>query len=357
MIRKECFEKEWIDKVCSSHKFRHPELVEKVIRAFSLLEMLAKEGCPLTFKGGTSLLLILGNTARRLSIDIDILCPPGTEIEKYLRHCEDYGFTDYKAIRRENRTGNVPKGHFKSFFEVVYSDQVEDSVLLDVLYEDNHYHQLEDKVLEHPFIDTDAQETIIKVPSIADILGDKLTAFAPNTCGVPYYKGTHNSTINVAKQIHDIGRLFDAVDDISTTAETFKSIALVELSSYRDKGDDLSIVYDDIRNSALALATRGKVDPNKDYELLQEGVDKLKSHIYVGKYTLDQAISDSAKAAYLATVIQHGLSTIEKYPGNSKMNSDKTVYPLLDKELTKLRRGNPEAFYYWGKISQILKGE
>ena len=69
MIQEECFEKEWIDKVCSSHKFRHPELVEKVIRAFSLLEMLVKEGCPLTFKGGTSLLLILGEKARRLSID------------------------------------------------------------------------------------------------------------------------------------------------------------------------------------------------------------------------------------------------------------------------------------------------
>lgn len=52
MIQKECFDKEWIDKVCSTHKFRHPALVEKVIRAFSLLEMLVKEGCPLTFKGG-----------------------------------------------------------------------------------------------------------------------------------------------------------------------------------------------------------------------------------------------------------------------------------------------------------------
>ena len=109
MIQEECFEKEWIDKVCSSHKFRHPELVEKVIRAFSLLEMLVKEGCPLTFKGGTSLLLILGEKARRLSIDIDVLCPPGTDIEKYLQNCEKYGFTDCKTIRRENRNGNVPK--------------------------------------------------------------------------------------------------------------------------------------------------------------------------------------------------------------------------------------------------------
>lgn len=109
MIQKECFDKEWIDKVCSTHKFRHPALVEKVIRAFSLLEMLVKEGCPLTFKGGTSLLLILGGTARRLSIDIDVLCPPGTDIEQYLQHCDKYGFTDCIVIRREHGNENVPK--------------------------------------------------------------------------------------------------------------------------------------------------------------------------------------------------------------------------------------------------------
>ena len=354
MIQKECYNKEWIDKVCSSHMFKHPELVEKVIRAFSLLEMLVKEGCPLTFKGGTSLLLILGSEARRLSIDIDVLCPPGTDIEQYLQNCDKYGFTDCKVIRRENRNGNIPKGHYKSFFEVVYSDQIEDSVLLDVLYEDNHYHQIEDKVLSHPFIKSDGDETIINVPSVADILGDKLTAFAPNTCGVPYYKGTHNSTINVAKQLHDVGRLFDAVDDIATVADTFKSIAVVELSSYRGKGEDLSIVYDDIRYTALALATRGKVDPNNDYELLKEGVDKLKSHIYVGRYTLDMAISDAAKAAYLATVIQHGLNNIEKYSGNVNDVKDMTISPVISKEVAKIRRGNPEAYYYWCKISQIL---
>ena len=283
-----------------------------------------------------------------------MLCPPGTDIEQYLQNCDKYGFTDCKVIRRENRNGNIPKGHYKSFFEVVYSDQIEESVLLDVLYEDCHYHQIEDKELAHPFFKTDGGETIIRVPSVADILGDKLTAFAPNTCGVPYYKGTHNSTINVAKQLHDVGRLFDAVEDITTTAETFKSIAFVELSSYRGKGDDLSIVYDDIRNTALALATRGKIDPNNDFELLKEGVDKLKSHIYVGRYTLDMAISDAAKAAYLATVIQYGHDRLEKYSGNAADVKDMTISPVISKEVAKIRRGNPEAFYYWSKISEML---
>lgn len=352
MIRKECFEEEWIEKVCSNHKFRHPALVEKVIRAFSLLEMLAKEGCPLTFKGGTSLLLILGGNARRLSIDIDVLCPPGTEIERYLENCEKYGFTVCKAIRRENRDGNVPKGHYKSFFEVVYSDQIEDSVLLDVLYEDNHYRHVVDKVLQHPFIETDADKTVVQVPSVEDILADKLTAFAPNTSGVPYYKGTRNFTINVAKQLHDVGRLFDAANDLSVVAATFKDIATIELS-YREKSDDISIIYEDIRNTAMALATRGKVDINEDFELLKEGVDKLKSHIYSGRYTLDNAISDAAKAAYLATLIERDASVIERYSGNPSELKDK-VLPSVNKELAKLRRGNPEAYFYWIKTSELL---
>lgn len=352
MIRKECFEEEWIEKVCSNHRFRHPALVEKVIRAFSLLEMLAKEGCPLTFKGGTSLLLILGGNARRLSIDIDVLCHPGTEIERYLENCEKYGFTVCKAIRRENRNGNVPKGHYKSFFEVVYSDQIEDSVLLDVLYEDNHYRHVEEKVLQHPFIESDADKTVVQVPSVEDILADKLTAFAPNTSGVPYYKGTRNFTINVAKQLHDVGRLFDAANDLSVVAATFKDIATIELS-YREKSDDISIIYEDIRNTAMALATRGKVDINEDFELLKEGVDKLKSHIYSGRYTLDNAVSDAAKAAYLATLIEHDASVIERYSGNPSELKDK-VLPSVSKELAKLRRGNPEAYFYWIKTSELL---
>lgn len=141
----------------------------------------------------------------------------------------------------------------------------------------------------------------------------------------------------------------------TTTADTFKSIAVVELSSYRGKGDDLSIVYDDIRNTALALATRGKIDPNKDFEMLSDGVSKLKSHIYVGRYTLDMAICDAAKAAYLATVIQYGLNKIEKYSDHFEDVKNMTISPVISKDVAKIRRGNPEAFYYWSIISQILQ--
>ncbi len=59
----------WIQKVASDHRVTNPILVEKVIRAFSLLEALARSGCPFIFKGGSSLMLHFGSN-RRLSIDL-----------------------------------------------------------------------------------------------------------------------------------------------------------------------------------------------------------------------------------------------------------------------------------------------
>ena len=66
---------EWITEVAQKMGVRDKALMEKTIRAFSLLEALARSGCPFLFKGGSSLMLHL-NTSKRLSIDIDIICPP-----------------------------------------------------------------------------------------------------------------------------------------------------------------------------------------------------------------------------------------------------------------------------------------
>lgn len=86
MIKKECMTTEWIRTISVRNKYKDLNLIEKVIRAMSLLEMLKLSGCPFCFKfkGGSALILILGESAHRLSIDIDIICPPGTDIEQKL---------------------------------------------------------------------------------------------------------------------------------------------------------------------------------------------------------------------------------------------------------------------------------
>jgi hypothetical protein len=39
------------------------------------------------------MMLLLGSGLHRLSIDVDIVCPPGTDIGKYLAKFPEYGFT------------------------------------------------------------------------------------------------------------------------------------------------------------------------------------------------------------------------------------------------------------------------
>ncbi|MCD6132066.1 MAG: nucleotidyl transferase AbiEii/AbiGii toxin family protein [Candidatus Hydrothermae bacterium] len=72
MIKKSCFEEDWIRRVAKEQKY-DPTLVEKVIYAFQLLGKLIEKGINLIFKGGTSIILLLGEEFKRLSIDIDVI--------------------------------------------------------------------------------------------------------------------------------------------------------------------------------------------------------------------------------------------------------------------------------------------
>ena len=51
MISKECFTEGWIERVASEMKYPDKNLIEKVIRAFSLVELLVESGCPFVWKG------------------------------------------------------------------------------------------------------------------------------------------------------------------------------------------------------------------------------------------------------------------------------------------------------------------
>ena len=50
--------------------------------------------------------------------------------------------------------------------------------------------------------------------------------------------------------------------------------------------------------------------------MLQSGIKKIDGYIYKGKYRIEEAIVDSARAAYLATSIEKSSTRIEKYDGN-----------------------------------------
>ena len=179
-----------------------------------------------------------------------------------------------------------------------------------------------------------------------------MTAFAPETTGIPYYKNEKLTTLEIIKQLYDVGRLFDKMQDIDTVSQSFKAIAKVELG-YRNLGQDLSKIYDDIRHTALNISTRGFIDKDK-FALLQKGIINIKPFMYKGAYRIEEAIIDAAKAAYLATLIETGGKTFERFT-NAHLSDDLLIKPVLTSKLNKLRIGLPEAYFYWAKTSLLMQ--
>ena len=240
-------------------------------------------------------MLILGGGAHRLSIDIDIMCPPGTNIEDYLKDYEQSGFLKYQLIERRQAGKDVPKSHSKFFYKVAFKGQSDATsfILLDVLYEECHYRKSNMIDIASPFIKLEGEPLKVVVPSVEDILGDKLVAFAPETTGIPYYKNDKLSTLEIIKQLYDVGRLFDRMQDIDMVSQSFKAIAKVELG-YRNLGNDIKQIYNVIRQTALNISTRGFIDKEK-FSLLQKGIVNIKPFIYMDAYRIEDAIVDASK--------------------------------------------------------------
>ena len=88
---------------------------------------------------------------------------------------------------------------------------------------------------------------------------------------------------------------------------------------------------------------------------LSEGVSKVRGFIHSIPYTVDDAIIDSAKIAYLATGLQKGLTIFEKYNSSKKADLMNAVIKApMNTKLNKLKKTNIEAFFYWYKTSQLM---
>lgn len=355
MINAESRSMNWINHVSSLYPSLDKTLIEKSIRAFSLLESLVRSGCPFTFKGGTACMLHLGSN-KRLSIDIDVICPPNTDIKKYVEKCSDeYGFQKIELVERKS-LHNVPKSHAKFFYQVSYvTNSEEDKILLDVLFEDIHYGDVKQLPIRSPFLKMDGEDILVNVPSVADILGDKLTAFAPHTTGVPFFKDKRNCSLEIIKQMFDVASLFDVVSDFKQTRNTFIKFADVELGYRELKNLSYKDILLDTINTSLCIALRGNVNP-EDFIQLQNGIKRIGGLIIGEHYIIDAAIKDAAKAAYLATIILYDVKSEVKHYNDSRVDEIKDMtITKLNTKLNKLKKSNVEAFYYWALVDEMFK--
>ena len=349
MIHNESKQKEWIESISKSKK-ADKILVEKVIRALLLLEGLAQSELDFVFKGGTALMLLLGST-NRLSIDIDIIVPDkDKKIEEILKKvCKEKGFLRYEKNERTSATGIV-KEHYKLFFQSAVEGK-ESFVLLDVLREDIHYKTITDLPVSSSFVKQEGEAVKVKVPDHNNILADKLTAFAPNTTGIPYTKGGKEMGMEIIKQLYDIGCLCEYAQNIAEISNVFKAFAKVELA-YRNNTSSIDDVLDDVFENAISICLRTDYG-NAKFENFSKGITQVKSFIFSENFHIEKAISHAAKAAYLSMLIKHGGTDVKKFDKSTDMSKWTIEQPT--NKLNKLKKSNPEAFFYLYHTSELLK--
>ncbi len=358
MINNKCFTEEWIKAKSAAIGSRNPVMLEKATLALQLLGELAECELQFQFKGGTSLLLRL-NPIRRLSIDVDIVTQssPGGLLKALKKICSNSLFTGYQhdALRDKDLP---PKKHFKVFYQSVIEPK-QDHILLDVLFEKEPSPCCDSVLISTPFIETE-REVFVSVPTVNSLLGDKLTAFAPNTIGILYNKSRKT---DIVKQLFDVGALFDAATDLDVVAEVYEYIHGKQIKYRNNAFTVVDTLNDTITAGFLytQLDLRGGIATEQGV-LLKEGVSSLQNHLINLPFNRDDARVAAGKAACLAAWIQRRDTRLEPIPElRFEMNR---VSELRDKQilapwvpLNRLKGGNLEAFYYWYQAQRILTAQ
>jgi hypothetical protein len=363
MIKQQCFTDEWLEgfKKQKDHRRIDKIILEKMIYALHLLEHLKSNGLDFVFKGGTSLVLLL-EEGNRFSIGIDIISKTERkELECVLQKVVDSSnFTGFELDQHRSYQPGVPKAHYKFSFK---STRVgSGTILLDVLIEDSIYPEVIEKAVTTKWIETDNQ-TMVSMPSIDSITGDKLTAFAPNTIGIPYFKGKDKQSFSmeICKQLFDLSKLFENIQNMEVVAASFRVFAEHEIAFRKNGNQEAELtpemVLRDTIDTCVILAKRdhGNEDEKAKFKELQKGIISFGTgFLMAGNFRIDDALPASARIAYLAAkILVKDLSPIIYYEGQDI--KDLTIEDQDWNFLMRLKRQpDKSSFYYWFKVTEIM---
>ena len=353
-LAKECFGKDWINgKSRSLHTGN--TFLEKSLHAFELLGRLQEEGLDFVFKGGTSLLLRLPKP-KRLSIDIDIVSKESSKsLERILKRCVSTPFTGHDEDKRIHKRP-PRRRHWNFHYKSIDPKSPEQYVILDMLDEKVLYPDVDEVDIKTSFIEND-HGIKVRVPTVDNLLADKLTAFAPNTIGQKYDEGYPEKMV---KHLFDIGELFNNAKSIHTVTDVYVRIAKAEIG-YREK--EKKIVFNECLDDTVETArlvsglSISQEFHKKNSPLLRKGIDQLRGHLMGVDFGVRDAAIAAAKSAYMAIAIRHGHKM-----GFGDLRYDKTKEAILKgvklkrfSELSKIVQISPEAFYYWHLADKILQ--
>ena len=323
-----------------------PSILERTIFAFGLLEAIRQVNMPFIFKGGTSLLVML-EKPRRLSTDIDIIVDLGTDVDGYIK--EAGKIFPFLSVEEDNRKGtnSIEKRHFRFHFLSPRNGK-EISILLDVVFESNPYINVREYPIRSPLLLSKGEDLTVMLPDINCVLGDKLTAFAPHTTGIPFGIGKE---LEVIKQLFDCWTLLQEMDDYTIVAEVYDKISEIELG-YRGIECMPSDCLKDTIDSCICILGRGSIRP-EEYLCFSSGIGAIQGHIFSGRINGETAGVYASEVMYLAACLFTGQLEYVRIVNPDEYRDVKLKLQGI-KKISSMRNTNPLAYAYMIKSFQIL---
>lgn len=317
MISDMCFTKDWI-KSRNTTKVDRSLTFEKVLMVMYLLENISQRGYDFVFKGGTSLMLHF-DRIHRFSVDLDITLTTEefTKFEKDIHNFCGKKFLYFLPDKRKPST--IEKYHYKFYYTSVINPDETPYILLDIVVDENPYKKLILKKIKLDILDHVEPYNTVKIPSIDEMLGDKLTAFAPKTVGITYESCKFTEII---KQMYDCSILagnFSSLDDVKTV---YTEICNREIRYRNLQGINETDCLDDTLNACKVILANGNFGDPNEFACIKRGITGFENFVS-DSFGFQNAIRCAIDVFSLTTLLKSG--STDEFNRISSMYTDSRI--------------------------------
>lgn len=196
---------------------------------------------------------------------------------------------------------------------------------------------------------SEGDSLLVTVPDKNSVLGDKLTAFAPHTTGIPF---GIDKELEIIKQMFDCWTLLQEMDDYQTVAAVYNHVAQVE-AGYRGLPIQPKDVLLDTIQSCLCIMGRNGIRPD-DYRYYLTGINAIQGHIFRGRINGENAGMLACEIIYLAACLLTKADSFERVSAPEAYKDFAFTLKGL-KRINYIRSVDPMAYAYLVKALQLLQ--
>lgn len=158
-----------------------------------------------------------------------------------------------------------------------------------------HYLRITERPIRSKLLLSEGEDLLVRLPDKNCILGDKLTAFAPHTTGIPFGK---DKELEIIKQMFDCWTLLQEMDNYQTVSSVYKMVSHIELG-YRGLRKEPGDCLKDTIDSCICIMGRGGIR-SEEYTYYKAGINSIQGHIFVGRINGESATTCASEVMYLA---------------------------------------------------------